>query len=114
MKRTTCRRGFMLMLGLMVAMGMSLSVVEASAMAVGMAMSEKMPGMDGCNACKDGPDGTKMTCDASCIAPMNATMPLFDISLVEAPKDRPVPPPGTPCDWMAAPNPHPPKVIAPF
>jgi hypothetical protein len=115
MRRGSFRQFFVLMLGLLVAMGMSLSVVQASNMAAGMTMSgETMSvGMDHCASCKVNPDGAKgMTCGATCVAPMNATVPQFDALLVELPVDRPVSHCPMLSGWTASPNPHPPKLIA--
>lgn len=116
MKRGSFRQLFVLMLGLLVAMGMSLSVVQASNMAAGMTMSGEtmsVSGMDHCSSCKDDPDGAKMmTCGATCVPPMNATVPQFDALLVELPVDRPVSQSPMLSGWTASPNPHPPKLTA--
>ncbi len=113
MKLGPLRHTVLLMLGLLVAMGMSLSVVQASAMATDMTMSgENMSGMDGCGSCKDLPDDAKMTCGAPCVAPMNATVPQFDVLLVETQMDRPIPEAMKPSSWTLSPNPHPPRLRA--
>ena len=106
----------MLMLGLLVALGMSLSVVQASDMAVGMAMPGHQMAASGtadCNACKDVPGGAKlMQCDATCVAPATATVPQYPALLIERPVDRPVSASPVLSGWTASPNPHPPKFIA--
>jgi len=115
MRRGSFRQFFVLMLGLLVVMGMSFSVGEASNMAAGMTISgETMSGsMDHCSSCKVNSDGAKMmTCGATCVAPMNATVPQFDVLLVELPVDHPVSQSPTLSGWTASPNPHPPKLIA--
>jgi len=114
MKRGSFRQLFVLMLGLLVAMGMSLSVVQASNMTMS---GDKMSASDmgHCSSCKDNPDGAKtMACGATCVAPMNATVRQFDAVLVELPVDRPVSQSPMLSGWIASPNPHPPKLIAPI
>jgi hypothetical protein len=107
---------YVLMLGLLVAFGMSLSVVQASNMAMGMTMSAPQmsaSGMDDCGSCKDGPGGVKsMVCNATCAAPVNATVPQFAVLLIKLPVNRPLSRPPILSGWMASPNPHPPKHIA--
>ncbi|HET6618790.1 MAG TPA: hypothetical protein VFG64_02550 [Dongiaceae bacterium] len=105
----------MLMLGLFLALGMSLSVVQASMLA-GMSMSGQQmsaTGMGDCGSCTDGPMGAKvMTCDASCAASVNATLPQFTALLIQRPVDRPLSHSPVLSGWTASPNPHPPQYIA--
>ena len=111
MKRGSFRQILTLMLGLLVAMGMSLSAVQANNMTMS---GEKMSAseMGHCSSCKDNPDGAKMmTCGATCVAPLNATVPESDVLLVDIPVDRPVVQPHVPAGWTTSPNLHPPKFI---
>jgi hypothetical protein len=115
MRRAPFRQVYVLMLGLLVALGMSLSAVHASNMAVDMTMSghEMSAGdMGDCSSCKHGPSGTQMmACDAACVMAMNAMVPPFVILLIELPVDRPVSQAPALSGWTASPNPHPPKRI---
>lgn len=110
------RQVYVLMFGLFVALGMSLSAVQASNMAAGMTMSgPQMAANDtaDCNACKDVPGGAKlMQCDATCVAPAIATVPQSPALLIERAADSPVSQGPTLSSWTASPNPHPPKFIA--
>ena len=116
MKRAPFRQVYVLMLGLLVALGMTLSVVQASNMAAGMGMSGPQmsaSGMGDCSSCKDIPGGAKvMVCDATCAAPVNATFPQLTALLIEHPLDRPVFQATILSGWTTSPNPHPPKHIA--
>ena len=115
MTRAPFRQVFVLMLGLLMALGMSLSVVQASNMAVGMTMAGQQmsgSGMGDCGLCKDGPSGAKiMVCDAACAAPVNATVPQFAALLINLPVDHPLSQSPILSGWTASPNPHPPKHI---
>ena len=116
MRRAPFRQVYVLMLGLLLALGMSLSVVQASNMAAGMTMSGKQmsaSGMGDCSSCKDIPGGGKiMVCDATCAAPVNATLPQFAALLIQLPAERPLSQSPILSGWTASPNPHPPKHIA--
>jgi hypothetical protein len=115
MTRAPFRQVYVLMLGLLVTLGMSLSVVQASNMATGMTMAgQQMPanGMDHCGPCKDGPGGAKiMVCDAACAAPVNATVPQFAALLIKLPVNHPLSQSPVLSGWTASPNPHPPKHV---
>jgi hypothetical protein len=116
MRRTPFRQVYVLMLGLFVALGMSLSVVQASGMAAGMSMSGPQmsaTGMGDCSSCKGGPMGAKvMICDASCVAAVNATLPQFAALLIQRAVDRPQSHSPMLSGWTGSPNPHPPQHIA--
>src|SRR5688572_26347843 len=94
MRHWTFRQVYVLVLGLLVALGMSFSAVQASDMAVGMAMPGHQMAVSGtadCNACKDVPGGAKlMQCDATCVAPATATLPQSPALLIERHVDRPI------------------------
>jgi hypothetical protein len=115
MRRALLRQICVLMLGFLVALGTSLSVVQASDMAVNMAMSGhhmSVSGMGDCTSCKHGPDGARMmACDVACVMAMNATMPQFVVLVIQLAEDRSVSQPLAPSGWTASPNPHPPKHI---
>ncbi|HEY3145067.1 MAG TPA: hypothetical protein VGJ75_01895 [Dongiaceae bacterium] len=112
----TFRRVYMLMLGLLLALGMSLSVVQAGAMAAGMAMSAQQMsanGMGDCSSCKDSPGGAKsMVCDAACTAAVIATMPQLAVLMIRLPAEHPLFQSSMLSGWTASPNPHPPKRVA--
>lgn len=116
MRRAPFRQVYVLMLGLLVALGMSLSVVQASNMAAGMTMAGQQmsgSGMGDCSSCKDGPSGAKiMVCDAACAAPLNATAPQFAALPIKLPVDHPRSQSPILSGWTTSPNPHPPKHIA--
>jgi hypothetical protein len=80
MTRVSFRRLSVLVLGLLVALGMGLSVVQAGTMATKMATAGHMASSssDGCGQCGDQPGGTnKIVCEATCVAPAAATLPQF-------------------------------------
>ena len=116
MTRWTFRRARVLVLGLLLALGMSLSVVQAGAMAASMAMSAQQmaaTGMGDCSACKDTTSGAKsMICDAACAAAVTATVPQFAALVIRSTVDRPLFQSPMPSGWAASPNPHPPQQIA--
>lgn len=116
MRHWTFRQVYVLVLGLLVALGMSLSAVQASNMAAGMAMPGHQMAAAGaghCDGCNDNAGGTKMmVCDATCVAPAMATVPQSLALLIERPVDRPFSQGSTLSGWTASPNPHPPKFIA--
>lgn len=103
------------MLGLLLALGMSLSVLQPSAMAAGMAMSMQHmagSGMGDCGSCKDNPEGAKsMVCDAACAAVI-ATVPQFAVLVIRLSMDRPLFQSPMPSGWTASPNPHPPQHVS--
>jgi hypothetical protein len=110
------RRVYVLMLGLFVALSMSLSAVQASSMAMGMPMPGHQMSADGmgdCSACKDIPGTAKMMqCDATCVAPATAILPQSPTLLFARPVDRPVSQGLILSGWTASPNPHPPQFTA--
>lgn len=89
---------FALMLGVFVTLGISLSTVQASDMAVKMASASAMgdSGDGGCGGCDGGGnDGAKgMACAAVCAAPVLAVVPqAFSLTLAQTlrPPMRPYP-----------------------
>jgi len=79
MKRWSSRRLSALLLAVFLALGMTLSAVQASDMAAKMAMASNMgaTGQGGCDACGGGDDGnTKAdTCIPMCTASVPALLP---------------------------------------
>ena len=83
MARWRLRQVFALALGLLVALGMSLSTVQASDMAVEKAMASDTgasgmagTGHGGCGGCDDGGSAKDMSCAPACMAPVSAaTLP---------------------------------------
>jgi hypothetical protein len=116
MRRAPFRQVYVLMLGLLVVLGMSFFVVQASNMAAGMTMAGQHmsgTGMGDCGSCKDGPGGAKiMVCDAACAAPVNATVPQFTALQIQRAVEQPLSQSPILSGWTASPNPHPPKHIA--
>jgi hypothetical protein len=104
----------MLALGLLAALGMGLSAVQASDMAIKMATSEQMvsSGTHSCGQCGDQPGGVKtMACEANCVAPAAAMLPQSLAVTFDHAADYP--------SWRSAglsgltvsPDPSPPKFI---
>lgn len=116
MTRAPFRQVYVLMLGLLMALGMSLSVVQASNMTADMTMAGQQmsgSGMGDCGLCKDGPSRAKiMVCDAACTAPVNATAPQFAALRIKLPVDHALSQSPDLSGWTASPNPRPPKHVA--
>jgi hypothetical protein len=118
MKRIPLRQASILMHGLLLALGMSLSVVQASAMTADSAMTMSTQQMSGssmgdCGSCKDIPGGAKsMVCDAACAAAVVAIVPYIAVPVVQLPMDRPLFQSPMLSGWTASPNPPPPKHVA--
>lgn len=104
----------MLGLGLLVALGMGLSAVQAGNMAMKMATSEHMvsSGTDYCGQCGDQPGGAKtMVCEATCVAPAAATLPQSLAVTFDRAVDYPTWQPAGLSGLTASPDPSPPKLI---
>lgn len=104
----------MLLLGLLVALGMGMSAVQASNMAMKMAMPDHMAmsGTDTCGQCGDEPGGAKkMVCEATCVAPAAATLPQFLAVTLDPASDYPVSRSARLSGLTASPDPSPPKSI---
>jgi hypothetical protein len=114
MKRWPLRQVLALMLGVLLALGMSLSAVQASDMALAMAATGGA-GSDDCSSGCGGDDGGKdakaMTCAAVCIPPAVAVLAptpsvAFDHTAnVQSEPDSLLP------DWASSPDPYPPRSI---
>lgn len=108
------RQGFAFVLGLLVALGMSLSAVQASEMTVKMAAATDMSthGNSDCSSgCgDDGSDGGKaMICTAVCVAPVVAVLsPTLSVTFGNAAILQFGPDPLLP-DWASSPDPYPPR-----
>ena len=106
----------MLMLGLLLALGISLSVVQAGAMAAGMATSAHQMsanGMSDCDSCKDSPGGAKsMVCDAACTVVVIVTVPQLAVLVIRLSAEHPLFQSPMLSGWTVSPNPHPPKHVA--
>jgi predicted metal-binding membrane protein len=76
MARWRLRQVFALTLGLLVALGMSLSAVQAGDMAAKMAMASGMTGSGhgDCGGCDDGGSAKDMPCAPACMTPVSAAM----------------------------------------
>lgn len=114
MKRWQFRQAFVLILGLLVALGMSLSAVQASSMAAKMATSgeEMASGASDCSCTGDMGGAKIMVCDAACVAPVTAAAPPTSALPINRSVDRPLMRAPVLSSWAASPNPHPPKFIA--
>jgi hypothetical protein len=79
MKRRAWHRTRVLLMALLLGVGMSLSLVQASAMAAKMAVTRVMaaPGSGGCDGCgDDDPDGVDLvSCLAACGAALHGLLP---------------------------------------
>jgi hypothetical protein len=112
MRRWQLRQAFVLVLGLFVALGMSLSTVQATNMAAKMAISgkEMASSASDCSSCAgDMGEAKTMACDAVCVAPVIATAPQTYALRIDRPVDRPLTHAPAIHSWAAAPNPHPPQ-----
>jgi len=70
------RRLFVVLLGVFMALGMSLSAVRAATMPAAMTMTSTMSAPGHCNGCGDSGTASKMTsCSIGCVAPMLAVTP---------------------------------------
>lgn len=127
MARLSPRHVFALLLAVFVTVGVSVSAVQASTMAVNMAMASKadlamtsetgMPGMgvasdSDCKACLKGTgdSGNPMHCPPTCIAPVLAVLPLefTAITVIRAPLPSALPMPFL-HGRSSLPDPFPPK-----
>lgn len=89
MARWSLRQVFALLLAVFVTVGLSVSVVQASNMAVNMAMSSDM-GVSAHHECHDCDGDTgktrSMVCTVTCVAPVSADLPhVGPVSLVTIP-----------------------------
>lgn len=129
MARLSPRQVFALLLAVFVAVGATVSAVQASTMAVNMAMAPEagmtmtsktgmtMPGMGAagdsdCKAClKDtGDTGNPMHCPPTCIAPVLAVLPLEFVALTVVRAPLPSAPPTPFLHGLSSlPDPFPPK-----
>lgn len=108
MKRRSSQRIVALLLGTFLALGMNLSAVQASGMAIDMAMCSDM---DGCNDCgnESDCDGNGGACLSVCTTPTPAVLdPAVAVITAEASK---LPLPGSQSTYgpASAPDPHPPR-----
>jgi hypothetical protein len=114
MKRRPFRQGFAFALGLLVALGLSLSAVHASGVAVHMAAATDMSaeGSGGCGGgCNDagGSTGTAMICSAVCVAPVVAVLsPALSVTFGHAAHVQ-FGPDSLLRDWASSPDPYPPR-----
>jgi hypothetical protein len=112
MKHRMTRNLLVLLLGVFLALGLSLSTVQAGEMAVKMTLASDMgsPGSGGCSGC-GGDDGNAQAgaCHPICTVAAAAVLPLGPIVAI-ATSDPPVPPfgPVTP-GRSSAPDPSPPR-----
>lgn len=114
MRRSSFRRLSVLVLGLLVALGMGLSAVQASDMAMKMAISGHMAssGTGTCDQCGDQPGSSKtMVCEATCVAPAAATLPQVLTVTFDRVADYPSWRPAKMSGLTASPDPSPPKFI---
>jgi hypothetical protein len=117
MARWRLRQVFVLALGLLVALGMSLSAVQAGHMAARMAIASDMGASDmagaghaGCAGCDDSGGTKDMACAPACIAPASAaTLPQSWSVTIRQASDLP----SRPCPHLLgrapAPDPTPPR-----
>lgn len=105
----------MLVLGLLVALGMGLSAVQAGQMAMKMAAAAPMAtsGASTCDQCGDQPAGTKkIVCEATCVAPAAATLPQFTAVAFDGVTEYQASPSAKLSGLTASPDPSPPRSIA--
>jgi hypothetical protein len=120
--RWSARHLLALLIAVSVAAGLGMSPVQASAMAVKMAIAADtgasgmaMSSDDGCSGCPDqNADNGKMTvCPQACVAPALAVLP-YDLPLaVASPASRPAPLPAAFLHgWGGVPDPYPPRLFS--
>jgi hypothetical protein len=117
--RWSARPLLALLIAVCVAAGLAMSPVQASDMAVKMAMgadagvsSMAMPSDDGCSGCPDqNADNGKMTaCPQACVAPAVAVLPDGLAFAIVLPAPRPAPlPTAFLHGWGGTPDPYPPR-----
>jgi hypothetical protein len=117
MIRWSIRQAFALLLTVFVTLGMGLSAVQASSMAVKMATMPAM-GMSAHDDCQ-GCDGSKfakdeaVACAATCVAPVAAVLPQMGLAAVDFVPASLVPPEATLLAGVALPfDPDPPRTSA--
>lgn len=106
------RQAFALFLGILVTLGMSLSVVQAGDMATKMAMTSDMgaSGHDGCNGCGGDADGAKaMACMSVCVSPVLAVLPQASPMTFDQPRGFSLRPHARLLGHVFTPDPHPPR-----
>ncbi len=108
MKRYSSQHIIALLLGVFLALGMSLSAVQANDMAINMAMSSDM---DGCNDCGNGSDSDRNggACLSVCTTPSPAVLPpAVTVKTAEAP-NLPLLDYQSTYGQASSPDPYPPK-----
>ena len=114
MNRWPSRRAFALVLGVLLALGMTVSAVQAGGMVVkmvSMASTMGATGQGGCDGCgsDDGKAAAAGACLSVCTTQALAVLPpTFSVSLVPA-KDLSLPRHATPPDRTSSPDPDPPR-----
>jgi hypothetical protein len=114
MKGRPLRRGFAFALGLLIALGMSLSAIQASDMTVAMATAADMSthGTGDCGGgCGDPEDngGKAMICGVVCVAPFVAVLSQTPSMTFGHPADVQFESNSRLRDWASAPDPYPPR-----
>ena len=113
MKRSLKRPVFVLLLGILVILGLSLSTISNGEMAKAAAMAGSMSndGTKDCGGCTGSGDAKMLACSSFCVPPVLAALPqmtpvaaLPQVTLV----------PGTSAQltsWPSAPDPSPPRAL---
>jgi hypothetical protein len=115
MKRWSLRQAVILLLGVFVALGVSLSAVQTSNMAANMTMASaaSASGHDGCAGCAAGNDdyAKAMACASICSAPAFAVLPrALAIAVVKATADVYLPEDVFFLGRVSPPDPYPPRL----
>jgi len=111
MKRARLRQIFALMLGFVVALGMSASAIQATDMAVKMTLASHIGAMDNpaCDGCGDGQGMKATSCGVVCVAPVVAALPqAVTVMRVDA-RELPIPIQPRLVGWTSSPDPRPPR-----
>lgn len=114
MTRFPARQAFALFLGVLVALGMSLSAVQAGNMAAKMAVASDMgaSGHNGCGGCGGSGDagGAKaMVCAPACVAPVLAVLPQASPMTFDQPRGFSLRPYARLLGHISTPDPYPPR-----
>ena len=117
MKRWSSRRVFALLLGVFLALGMSLSAVQAGDMTVKMTLASHMgdSGQGGCDGCGGGDDGNMKTanCMPICTASSTALPPTEVAAFATSADDPPIPGIRLSHGRASSPDPYPPRSTDP-
>jgi hypothetical protein len=113
MKRSLKQQVFVLMLGILVVLGLSLSTIPTGAMAMTVGMAGSMPDASkkDCGDCTGSGDAKMLACSSFCVPPVLAVLAqlapvaaLPNVALLPGASAQPT-------SWTGAPDPSPPRTF---